>query len=323
MTVTVEDMDRAGRTPADFREEAAWVSRLGRYGARTMVVVALLALVFTMVNVQLFAAAGHSVASFEWWIAWLLDPMASITMGAAIVFEGILADYERRETRLNVVKWFAGLCTWAMNIWASAAAMSAAGVLLHSVAPGLVLLLAEAAPRVRRQLAEIAAGLERQAAESDRAHLAAERAAYDADLRRRRVDSERDDARRQRELADRREAREHEARQVVGSLAAVLGLGAAVRRRPPSRPRRTSAPIPRRLAARRPTSPASIPVSVPVTEELLSQARRVRSERASQGKSAGRAVLQRELGVPETTARDLVRRLGDQPLRVLTGGGER
>jgi len=40
---------------------------------------------------------------------------------------------------------------------------SPAGMLLHSVAPGLVLFLAESAPRVRRHLAEIVTNLARQA----------------------------------------------------------------------------------------------------------------------------------------------------------------
>lgn len=137
--------------------------RVSDWGTRAMVVVAVLALVFTMVNVQVFAAAGHPVSSFEWWIAWLLDPMASITLGTAIVFEGLLAGYGRREGWLAATKWYAGGCTWLMNIWSSVAAGSPAGMLLHSVAPGLVLFLAESAPRVRRHLAEIVTNLARQA----------------------------------------------------------------------------------------------------------------------------------------------------------------
>jgi hypothetical protein len=158
------------------------------------VTVALLALAFTMVNVQLFAASGHRVDSFEWWISWLLDPMASITMGTAIVFEGVLAGYDRKEGWLAATKWYAGGCTWAMNIWSSLVAASPSGVLLHSVAPGLVLLLAEAAPRVRRMLTEIVAGLERQAVDAEQARrdaqLAVDRAEHEA---------------RQRELEARRE----------------------------------------------------------------------------------------------------------------------
>ena len=141
--------------PVGGRVDATWVIRMGLWGARSLALVLVLALLFTMVNVATFAAAGHPVDSFQWWIAWLLDPMASITMGTAIVFEGLLAGYGRKVGWLTATKWYAGLCTWAMNIWVSVTSGSLAGVLLHSVAPGLVLLLAEAAPRVRQHMAEI------------------------------------------------------------------------------------------------------------------------------------------------------------------------
>lgn len=142
-------------TAAGRDSDAVWVLRMGAWGAQALALVLILALLFTMVNVQTFAAAGHPVASFQWWIAWLLDPMASITLGTAIVFEGLLAGYGRTVGWLTATKWYAGGCTWAMNIWVPLTSGSLAGVLLHSVAPGLVLLLAEAAPRVRRHLAEI------------------------------------------------------------------------------------------------------------------------------------------------------------------------
>ncbi|MGH7745549.1 MAG: hypothetical protein ACREQ5_12275 [Candidatus Dormibacteria bacterium] len=144
--------------------DAAWVMRMGRHGVQVLAVVLVLALVFTMVNVQQFAAQGQPVGGVQWFIAWLLDPMASITMAAAIVFEGLLADHGRpKEPWLNATKWYAGVATWTMNIWSSAAAGSLAGVVLHSVAPGILLGLAEAAPRVRRSMAVVIADLERGA----------------------------------------------------------------------------------------------------------------------------------------------------------------
>jgi hypothetical protein len=42
-----------------------------------------LGLLFTMVNVQRFAAAGAPVFSAAWWAAWLLDPMVSLVLLAA------------------------------------------------------------------------------------------------------------------------------------------------------------------------------------------------------------------------------------------------
>lgn len=143
-------------------KDAAWVLRMGRHGVQVLAVVLVLALVFTMVNVQQFAAGAHPVRSFEWWISWLLDPMASITMAAAIVFEGLLADYQKPPVAwLTATKWYAGIATWGMNIWSAVfVEHSLAGVWLHSVAPGIVLGLAEAAPRVRQHMAEIITELE-------------------------------------------------------------------------------------------------------------------------------------------------------------------
>lgn len=153
--------------PVGTRVDAAWAIRMGVGGIRVLGLVLVLALVFTMVNVQQFAAAGQPLDSFQWWIAWLLDPMASITMGAAIVYEGLLADFGRTVGWLTATKWYAGIATWAMNIWVSLVGVVPSGVLLHSVAPGLVLLLAEAAPRVRAHLAEITVELiERDATRS-------------------------------------------------------------------------------------------------------------------------------------------------------------
>jgi hypothetical protein len=143
------------------QRDAAWVLRMGRHGVQVLAVVLMLALVFTMVNVQQFAAQGHPLFGVQWWIAWLLDPMASVTMAAAIIFEGLLADYGKPKVHwLTATKWYAGIATWGMNIWSSAAAGSFAGIWLHSVAPGILLGLAEAAPRVRRHMAEIIAELD-------------------------------------------------------------------------------------------------------------------------------------------------------------------
>lgn len=144
-------------THPDHTDELRWLQRLGPGGARVLAVIAALALLFTMVNVQQFAAGNHPVQSFHWWISWLLDPMAALTMATAIVFEWTLASYGRHVGWLTVTKWFAGGSTLLMNIWSSlfGETPSPSGVVLHLVAPGLLLCLAEAAPRVRVHLAEI------------------------------------------------------------------------------------------------------------------------------------------------------------------------
>lgn len=148
---------RAQRQAVKTREhDRAWVVRMAHWGVRVLAIVMTLALVFTMVNVQQFAAQGHLEFGVQWWIAWLLDPMASLTMVAAIVYEGLLSDYGKpRVVWLEITKWYAGIGTWGMNIWSSAASSSWHGVWLHSIAPGIALGLAQAAPRVRRHMAEI------------------------------------------------------------------------------------------------------------------------------------------------------------------------
>jgi len=152
----------------DKARDREWAVRLGHWGLRVVAVVFLLALVFTMVNVQSFAAQGHGANNGWWWIAWLLDPMAALTAITAIVFEGFLADHgQGREPWLAATKFYALACTWGMNIWdAVFVERSPKAVLLHSVAIGLVFFLAEAAPRVRKRLALILA--ESQAGDSAR-----------------------------------------------------------------------------------------------------------------------------------------------------------
>lgn len=153
---------RAQRQAVKTREhDRAWVVHMAHWGVRVLAIVMTLALVFTMVNVQQFAAEGHPLYGVQWFIAWLLDPMASLTMVAAIIYEGLLSDYGKpRVVWLEITKWYAGVGTWGMNIWASAAVSSWHGVWLHSIAPGIALGLAQAAPRVRRHMADIIAELE-------------------------------------------------------------------------------------------------------------------------------------------------------------------
>lgn len=183
-------MARIDRTPDEIRVEIKCLVRAGRQIATALTFVALLALVFTMVNVTLFAA--HE--GVPWFIAWLLDPVASVALGSMILAEGVLARYECEPGRwVSITKWFSGLATWAMNIWSSAVAGAAAGVLLHSIAPGIVLGLAEAAPWVRRQLATVVGRLERQLAEDEEALVReqAERAAAQATEAREKAAAER------------------------------------------------------------------------------------------------------------------------------------
>ena len=121
-----------------------------------------LGLLFTMVNVQRFAAGGAPAFTAVWWAAWLLDPMVSLVLLAVIRAEQVTARYQlRRSSWARLTKWCAFAATYVMNTWESwglhGAAPSAAGVVLHSIPPLLVLLAAEAGPALREQLARAAA----------------------------------------------------------------------------------------------------------------------------------------------------------------------
>lgn len=196
----------------------------------------------------------------------------------------------------------------------------------HTFLPVVLLLVTIAGSDAQLKLLR----LRRQRAVDEQAELvaklAADRAAHETDQQR--LTAQRDAEGRARELAageheqemtDRREAREHADRDLIIGLGSVLSLGATLRSRPKRPARRPTA-----ASHPRPTNPAPAaavrPTPVPVTDALLSQARELRARQLSQGKTAGRAVLQRELGVPERTAKELVKRLDEQPLHIVTGG---
>jgi hypothetical protein len=138
------------------------VRRTGELIDRALFTVAGGALVFTSTNVTLFALAHGT----PWFIGWLLDPLASVTMLAVLIGDGVLSRHGITAGRWPaVVKLGAGLCTWAMNVWSSVAAQDPAAVLLHSIAPGLLIGLAHAAPVYRIGFRTV---LDRLAAQLDR-----------------------------------------------------------------------------------------------------------------------------------------------------------
>ncbi|GAB3869020.1 hypothetical protein GCM10029964_000550 [Kibdelosporangium lantanae] len=115
----------------------------------------LLALAFTMVNVQQFAAAGAPVGSLPWLSAWLLDPMVSLVLIAVLLAEQVTARWQVTTGRwVRRTKVFAFAATYVMNTWTAWAALHPAGIVLHSVPPLLVLATAEAAPHLRERITE-------------------------------------------------------------------------------------------------------------------------------------------------------------------------
>ncbi|WUL64721.1 hypothetical protein OG943_33725 [Amycolatopsis sp. NBC_00345] len=114
-----------------------------------------LGLAFTMANVQWFAAAGSVPWSLPWLAAWLLDPTVSLVLLAILRAEQMTARYQVHTGRwVRTAKWLALGATYAMNTWASFAAGSLSGVVLHSVPPLIVFAAAEAITDLRDKLTE-------------------------------------------------------------------------------------------------------------------------------------------------------------------------
>lgn len=117
-----------------------------------------LGLAFTMTNVQTFAAAGSPTWSLPWLAAWLLDPTVSVVLLAILRAEQVTARYQvRTGAWVRRAKWFTLAATYLMNTWASYAAGSLAGIVLHSVPPLVVFVAAEAVTDVRDKLTEAVA----------------------------------------------------------------------------------------------------------------------------------------------------------------------
>ncbi|MEU8498422.1 hypothetical protein AB0C86_17100 [Streptomyces lavendulae] len=126
---------------------------------RVLVTVAVVALVFTASNVTMFAIEHHVSP----WIAWLLDPMVAVALGTVLIFDGRLSEYGLYPSGwASVLRWFAGLGTWVMNCWTSLwpagtgfgipREVDPAGLVLHSIPPVLLIVLAEAISHYRHQI---------------------------------------------------------------------------------------------------------------------------------------------------------------------------
>jgi hypothetical protein len=114
-----------------------------------------LGLAFTMTNVQTFAAAGSPAWSLPWLAAWLLDPTVSVVLLAILRAEQVTARYQvHTGPWVRRAKWFTLTATYVMNVWASFAAGSPAGIVLHSVPPLVVFVAAEAVTDLRDKLTD-------------------------------------------------------------------------------------------------------------------------------------------------------------------------
>jgi hypothetical protein len=114
-----------------------------------------LGLAFTMTNVQEFASAGARPGTLSWLAAWVLDPTVSLVLLAILRGEQVTARYQvHTGVWVRAAKWFTLSATYVMNTWASYAAGSLSGVVLHSVPPLLVFTAAEAITDLRDKLTE-------------------------------------------------------------------------------------------------------------------------------------------------------------------------
>jgi hypothetical protein len=114
-----------------------------------------LGLGFTMTNVQAFAAAGAAAWSLPWLAAWLLDPTVSLVLLAILRAEQVTSRYQvQTGPWVRRAKWLTVAATYVMNTWASYAAGSLSGIVLHSVPPLVVFVAAEAVTDLRDKLTD-------------------------------------------------------------------------------------------------------------------------------------------------------------------------
>lgn len=148
--VTREDHDKALAGIKQLEETERLVTIV-------LLVLGIGGLIFTAVNVTLFAIDHDTHPA----IAWMLDPLVSVSLLAALLIDGKLAAHGYKPGGWPfMLRWFAGLATWLMNCWGSLypdggftgwpSDADPAGLLLHSAIPALVVLLAEAGAGYRK-----------------------------------------------------------------------------------------------------------------------------------------------------------------------------
>ncbi|MFF1691591.1 MULTISPECIES: extensin [unclassified Streptomyces] len=128
---------------------------------RALAGVAVLALVFTAVNVTLFATSRGVVPA----IAVLLDPMVALALAAILYADARLAAWGIRPPRWSAaLRWFTAITATLMNTWDSIwpdrqigtpIHADPAGIVLHGVPTVLLILLTETIAAYRRTVAPL------------------------------------------------------------------------------------------------------------------------------------------------------------------------
>jgi len=167
--VPLSGVDRLRQDAAQAAQVRAWqthpdvvalrVERVRRQVDVMLWVGIVLGLLFTMTNVQAFAASGARAWSVAWCAAWLLDPMVSLVLLAILRAEQVTARYQvPMNAWATRTKWLTFTATYVMNTWQSYGLaeqpFSLAGVILHSVPPLVVFFAAETGPGLRDRLTE-------------------------------------------------------------------------------------------------------------------------------------------------------------------------
>lgn len=132
---------------------------------RALAAVAVLALVFTAVNVTLFATSR----GVPWPIAILLDPMVALALAIVLYADSRLAAWGLRPPIWSAaLRWFTGTVATLMNTWDSIwpdrqigwpTAADPAGIVLHGIPTVLLILLTETTAAYRRTVTPLLLGI--------------------------------------------------------------------------------------------------------------------------------------------------------------------
>jgi hypothetical protein len=119
---------------------------------------AVLVMAFSLGNIHAFALENGTADP----IAWFVAPMVDIALIVALSADAFLSHNGAKPTSMwaTVLRWLAGIGTLVLNVWVSAVHLDAPAIVLHTVPPVLLLVLAEAAPHYRRGAVAVVAKTE-------------------------------------------------------------------------------------------------------------------------------------------------------------------
>lgn len=110
-------------------------------------------LLFTLINVQTFAAQRAAALSLPWWGAWFLDPAVSVILLGVLIADSVISQWQiETGWRVHVAKWLLLAATYTMNTWDAWATHWWAGAALHSVPPLAVFAAAECRTAIQDKL---------------------------------------------------------------------------------------------------------------------------------------------------------------------------